>query len=96
MGEETETHTSEESDYELQQSISSSSDRKKLHWSVVNEDGWKWWWGNGYGTQAAKSLGQQTPACLKDSLTHKSAQGLLTSVPKLPNINVRSWYFDVD
>ena len=37
-----------------------------------------------------------TPACLKDSLTHKFAQGLLTSVPKLPNINVRSWYFDVD
>ena len=61
MGEETETHTSEESDYELQQSISSSSDRKKLHWSVVNEDGWKWWWGNGYGTQAAKSLGQHQP-----------------------------------
>ena len=39
-----------------------------------------------------KALGKQ----LKDSLTHKSAHGLLTSVPKLPNINIRSWYFDVD
>ena len=103
MGDEAETHTSGKNNYELQQSIFSSSDceevtlkcykQKKLFSTNKIRQIFDLCEAHLYMGKWLRNTGCEKPCTapsgLINSLTRKSAHGLLTSVPKLPNVNVR-------